>query len=286
MCCVHQPSDQASPKDTAIAAFCCDKESGDGAVFGSQNLDEVSPELCENHSPGTKTREALQLQIDDVLAEGITFEQHTDKLTMVGRRTANAVAVLLKENPEVALKVACYCGDVAGTEWAAPGQDKELSIRQAVSVQAVLSDVGCTNSVLTQGMGRIDSRGARCELSLCSAAVFGTLKRASTEVLGVRLDVVFSGQERGGDVTVAFTHRPLGMDLPHSMPLIVQHVRGQAEDLGVRQGWQVRSIGGYDVEAIEISEAYRIFQTAAAPLPEWPARQVSDPLPAAESRSA
>lgn len=283
MCCVHQQNGQASPKEVTISASWCCKESGDGIVVGTPKLDEATPqsatdpfEEVKDQSPRTTCRAALQVQIDELLAEGTTFEQHTDKLTTAGRRAADAVAALLKENPEVALKIACYCGDVAGTEWAAPRQDRELSSRQAASVQAVLSEAGCINSVLTQGLGHVDSRGARCEVSLCSAAVFGTLKdSAAREVLGVRLDVVFKDKERGRDVTVAFTRRPLGMDLPHSMPLIVQNVRGQAVDLGVRQGWQVVSIGGYDVEAIPLDDAYRIFQTAAAPLPEEPAPKVT-----------
>ena len=69
----------------------------------------------------------------------------------------------------------------------------------------------------------------------------------------------------GSRRTIYFTRRPLGLDFNRQVPITLKHVRpgSQASDLGVEEGWQIRSLQGYDVTNLRFQEVYSSLREAS-----------------------
>jgi len=78
------------------------------------------------------------------------------------------------------------------------------------------------------------------------------------------LEILF--QAPSGETSKAFSRRPLGMEFVQKTPIIVTMVRGEAQKLGVRKGWQIKAIGGESLEGKEFDEAWAIFRKSVEPL--------------------
>mmetsp|Transcript_25485 Transcript_25485/g.72809 ORF Transcript_25485/g.72809 Transcript_25485/m.72809 type:complete len:203 (-) Transcript_25485:48-656(-) len=71
----------------------------------------------------------------------------------------------------------------------------------------------------------------------------------------------------GHVVEVVFTRRPLGLDLRKKQPIMMMHVKGFAEELGVREGWILVKVGGEDIQDLNFSEVYVMLVAKSADLP-------------------
>ena len=65
--------------------------------------------------------------------------------------------------------------------------------------------------------------------------------------------------------TIYFTRRPLGLDFNRQVPITLKRVRpdSPASDLGVEEGWQIRSLHGYDVTHVSFQEVYASLREAS-----------------------
>lgn len=64
---------------------------------------------------------------------------------------------------------------------------------------------------------------------------------------------------------VCFTRRPLGLDFNRHMPITMKYVRpgSHAGELGVQQGWRIRSLHGYDVTQLAFQDVYRALRESS-----------------------
>lgn len=69
--------------------------------------------------------------------------------------------------------------------------------------------------------------------------------------------------------TVHFTRKPVGFDFHHQAPITVDNVcpQSHAAELGVRKGWEVRSIQGQDMGSMDFESKYQMFVDTLAALP-------------------
>lgn len=87
-----------------------------------------------------------------------------------------------------------------------------------------------------------------------------------------RVAVTFGRPEASppDEVTLHFTRAPLGMVFAADvMPLIVKYdpSQGQAQELGVRQGWLVMGIDGVDITKMPYAPAFDLFKRRVGALP-------------------
>ena len=69
----------------------------------------------------------------------------------------------------------------------------------------------------------------------------------------------------GSRQTIFFTRRPLGLDFNRQVPITLKHVRpgSQASDLGVKEGWKIRSLNGQDAMHLPFHEVYASLREAS-----------------------
>jgi len=78
----------------------------------------------------------------------------------------------------------------------------------------------------------------------------------------------------GKTVSLSFTKRPLGMNFASKLPISVTLVTPQshAEEIGVKEGWQILAIGGRtlkdDKEFEDFNSLVSFFRDQATPLPQ------------------
>lgn len=100
-----------------------------------------------------------------------------------------------------------------------------------------------------------------CEDSLADMIVEKTI---STHQLEVTFQL-----PNGSSRVICFTRRPLGLDFNRHMPITLKHVRpgSHADDLGVEEGWCIRSLQGYDVTQLIFQDVYLALKEASEHLP-------------------
>eukprot|EP00419_Tripos_fusus_P011064 CAMPEP_0172666238 /NCGR_PEP_ID=MMETSP1074-20121228/7690_1 /TAXON_ID=2916 /ORGANISM="Ceratium fusus, Strain PA161109" /LENGTH=381 /DNA_ID=CAMNT_0013482603 /DNA_START=1 /DNA_END=1146 /DNA_ORIENTATION=+ len=82
-----------------------------------------------------------------------------------------------------------------------------------------------------------------------------------------QVELVF-GTGNGERETKIFTHKPLGIQLGSKMPIVIKRLRlgSQAQQLGVKLGWQVHSINGTPLANMSFSEAITTLIESSASL--------------------
>ena len=92
---------------------------------------------------------------------------------------------------------------------------------------------------------------------LADAVTEVTAKKSELEIAFILPDT--SMQRR------VFTQRPLGLDFNRHMPVTIKHVRpgSHAEELGIRQGWRVQAINGYDATRASFQDVYSALRGAS-----------------------
>ena len=96
-----------------------------------------------------------------------------------------------------------------------------------------------------------------CEDSLDDMVVEKTI---STKQLEVEFEL-----PDGSVKVICFTRRPLGLDFNRHMPITMKHVRpgSQADNLGVEQGWRIRSLNGHVVTQLAFQDVYRALRESS-----------------------
>lgn len=107
--------------------------------------------------------EIVKQAIHDCLVAngGLPFERMSPILKDAAQRNVKAVAGILKEHPDVGLKVVCFTGEMKEEE------ALELSKGRAQAVQAALRAEGCSNCIQAVGKGFVDSEGPRLDMIPC-----------------------------------------------------------------------------------------------------------------------
>eukprot|EP00746_Dinoflagellata_sp_MGD_P142432 gnl/MRDRNA2_/MRDRNA2_75395_c0_seq1.p1 gnl/MRDRNA2_/MRDRNA2_75395_c0~~gnl/MRDRNA2_/MRDRNA2_75395_c0_seq1.p1 ORF type:complete len:933 (-),score=225.90 gnl/MRDRNA2_/MRDRNA2_75395_c0_seq1:285-3041(-) len=108
-----------------------------------------------------------QNKLDEVLKTGIQFVTNGSSLTKAGKNTAEQAAAILKQFPEVGIKIIGYThaeviGDYRGKE-----QIKKFALLRTRAVREVLQAAGCRNEIAAQGVGYNPVKGARCDIVPC-----------------------------------------------------------------------------------------------------------------------
>jgi len=83
-----------------------------------------------------------------------------------------------------------------------------------------------------------------------------------------QLTVIFCTRN-GNEETKVFTERPLGMQFPNRMPIVIRRIRegSQAQQLGVEVGWTMHSVGCTPLAGMTISQACTMLRESSGPLP-------------------
>jgi len=216
---------------------------------------------------------AASRELQECVGDGLRFERGLATLTAEGLQRALAVAEVLKRYPQVGAKVLGY------THLPSHGMSAEdlgeLALARAGTVQQLLSEAGCPNRVSVQSLG--GGGGPRCEVHACEARelreVAAASRRLSRQLTRRRsvasLPVAFEREGRGGVRTVVFRRRPLGLSFGGGTVLCVAFVEpgGQAEALGVEEGWTLHTVAGEGVADKDPAEAAALLSRLSRELP-------------------
>mmetsp|Transcript_27720 Transcript_27720/g.61151 ORF Transcript_27720/g.61151 Transcript_27720/m.61151 type:complete len:371 (-) Transcript_27720:25-1137(-) len=251
----------------ACVACCAPADGEVDALALSKAIMEESPKE-ERGDP----QEAMQIKIKQLLAKGpVAFRPDEATLTPEGDRIVGELAELLEPFPEMSAKVATFASFEGNSKEAF--SVKKLTLLRSRAVRAALKGAGCENKLAAEGMGHVDEKGARCEVTIIDTAEVQRVesKAAEWELQEERrsraqeaanlavevaqeaekqqqqqelcLDVVFADAS-GSETAVRFSKKPIGLGFKNKTPVVINSVSGHAKDCGVKKGWQVKSING------------------------------------------
>lgn len=261
------------------ACHCAAEEVNASAVVQQAALDEIAPE--DKGDP----KEAMQIKINAVLAKGgLTFMDEKDTLTASGDWTVVELSELLKPFPEMPLKVVSFSSRSCGTMSEAHDL-KQLTLQRARVVRTALQRNGCENKMGAEGLGFVDQKGERSELTICDVAEVDRVEaralaweraeenrrawaaRVEEKEEKLKLQVVFV-DDHGQEHSVQFSKKPVGFGFEKKVPIVVTSVDGHAREKGVQKGWQVREINGVGLRDKGFTEVFAFLREQSLTLPD------------------
>jgi len=70
-----------------------------------------------------------------------------------------------------------------------------------------------------------------------------------------------------GTQKIAFVKKPLDITFTNVVPITIKKVTGQAQELGVKEGWTIKGAGNKDLTGLDYNQALNIIKAGSAGLP-------------------
>jgi len=116
-------------------------------------------------------------KIDKILESEVKFVHQEHYLKPKGVRTVQQVSQILREHPEVCIKILGYTGHPPLGKYRTYSDAKMLGYLRARTIAQTLMQNGCTNRIACRGCGAVIGKGAKCEINVCTEDECNALER-------------------------------------------------------------------------------------------------------------
>jgi len=161
--------------------WCCASAKGDNQV---EVMDTTEPAPEVQAPIQTDPKVLAKGKLDQL--DGITFKSRTTEMTSSGISNANAYAAVLKEYPQMTVKLMGYASEPLPSH----EHNKQLSRDRCRAAREYLEGQQCRNQMGICGEGKVSSKADEVRLELCDEDQVQSLEATAEEE-----DIAFSRKE-------------------------------------------------------------------------------------------